>query len=112
MSKMISSLPKDHKFRMPGEHERQSEVWMAWPIRSDNWRYSGKLAQKAFIDITTTIAQNTPVVMLVNHEQFYNARSQLPTHIRIIKMSHNDCWMRDIGATCIINDEGHRRGIS
>lgn len=68
MSKMISSLPKDHKFRMPGEHERQSEVWMAWPIRSDNWHYSGKLAQKAFIDITTTIAQNTPVVMLVNHE--------------------------------------------
>ncbi|KAA8597737.1 agmatine deiminase [Vibrio sp. 10N.286.52.C3] len=112
MSTMISALPKDHKFRMPGEHEPQSEVWMAWPIRSDNWRYSGKLAQKAFIDVATTIAQNTPVVMLVNHEQFDNARTQLPAHIRVIEMSYNDCWMRDIGATYIINDEGQRRGIS
>ncbi|MDR9828716.1 agmatine deiminase [Vibrio sp. FNV 38] len=112
MSKMISALPKDDQFRMPGEHEPQSEVWMAWPTRSDNWRYSGKLAQKAFVDVAVTIANSTPVVMLVNHEQFDNARTQLPEHIRVIEMSYNDCWMRDIGATYVINDDGQRRGVS
>ncbi|MGR5169083.1 agmatine deiminase [Vibrio astriarenae] len=112
MSKMISTLPKQDNFRMPGEHEAQDEVWMAWPTRSDNWRYSGKLAQQAFVDVAEAISQKTPVVMLVNHDQFDNARSQLPAHIRVIEMSYNDCWMRDIGATYVVDDKGNRRGIS
>ncbi|CAM4208435.1 agmatine deiminase [Vibrio agarivorans] len=112
MSKMISTQPKQDNFRMPGEHEAHDEVWMAWPTRSDNWRYSGKLAQQAFVDVAVAISQKTPVVMLVNHDQFDNARSQLPAHIRVIEMSYNDCWMRDIGATYVVDDNGNRRGIS
>lgn len=112
MSKTIHSHPTADSFRMPGEHEAHSEVWMAWPIRSDNWRYNGKPAQKAFVDVAITIARQTPVVMLVEHSEFANARTQLPEDIRVIEMSYNDCWMRDIGATYVINEGGERRGIS
>lgn len=112
MSKTIDTFPIDDNFRMPGEHEPQSEVWMAWPTRSDNWRFSGKPAQKAFVDVAVAIAKTTPVVMLVNHAQFANARAQLPAEIKVVEMSYNDCWMRDIGATYIINENGERRGIS
>ena len=74
---------------MPGEHEAQSEIWMAWPVRSDNWRFSGKWAQKAFVDVATAIAEVTPVVMLVAHNQYSNARAQLPSHIKVVEMSYN-----------------------
>ncbi|MGL6261501.1 agmatine deiminase [Vibrio sp. WXL210] len=112
MSKVYQTLPANDGFRMPGEHEPQQEVWMAWPVRTDNWRYGAKLAQKAFAEVATTIAQQTPVVMLVNHDQFDYARTLLPDHIRVIEMSYNDCWMRDIGATYLVDAQQQRRGVS
>ncbi len=42
MSKQIESTPRQDGFRMPGEHEPQSAVWMIWPERCDNWRYGAK----------------------------------------------------------------------
>ncbi|NIY94321.1 agmatine deiminase [Vibrio diazotrophicus] len=108
MSKIIEGFPKDFGFRMPGEHEPQSEVWMAWPIRGDNWRFSGKLAQQAFVEVAHAISQTTQVVMLVAREQYANARSQLSDQIKVVEMSYNDCWMRDIGATYLVNDNGQR----
>ena len=111
MSKTLEGSPKDLSFHMPGEHEPQSEVWMAWPVRSDNWRFSGKLAQQAFVEVATAISQATPVVMLVAREQYANARTQLPDHIKVVEMSYNDCWMRDIGATYVVNSEGKRAGV-
>lgn len=45
MSKRINSTPRQDGFRMPGEHEPQAAIWMAWPERTDNWRYGGKPAQ-------------------------------------------------------------------
>ncbi|MGY0615944.1 agmatine deiminase [Vibrio sp. FJH11] len=112
MSKTIYSYPYNENFRMPGEHEPHNEVWMAWPTRSDNWRYSGKPAQKAFVDVAIAISKTTPVVMLVEHSQFANARARLPADIKVVEMSYNDCWMRDIGATYVTNENGTRRGIN
>ncbi len=112
MSSIVEGYPQDAGFRMPAEHEPQKEVWMAWPVRSDNWRFSGKLAQKAFVDVASAIAEVTPVVMLVGHEQFANARAQLPDQIKVVEMSYNDCWMRDIGASYVVNDKGDRSGVS
>ncbi|MCE0493362.1 agmatine deiminase [Vibrio salinus] len=113
MSKVIDGLPVEHDFYMPGEHAPQEQVWMAWPVRSDNWRNGAKPAQKAFVDVARVIAEETQVVMLVSQSQYKNAREQLPSHIRVIEMSYNDCWMRDMGATCLIHQTQElRRGIS
>ncbi|MFM2479912.1 agmatine deiminase [Celerinatantimonas sp. YJH-8] len=112
MSNIITQLPIEEGFYMPGEHHPQCEVWMAWPVRSDNWRNGAKPAQKTFVDIACAIAEETPVVMVVNQVQYANAREQLPAHIKVIEMSYNDSWMRDIGATYVINSQGQRRGVS
>lgn len=112
MSKFLKTLPADDGFRMPGEHEAQDEVWMAWPTRTDNWRYGGKMAQKAFTEVAAAISAYTKVVMIVPHDQFNHARALLPDAIKVLEMSYNDSWMRDIGATYVINDQGERRGIS
>ena len=97
---------------MPCETHPQDEVWMAWPTRTDNWRYGGKMAQQAFCDVAEAISRYTKVTMIVPSEQFHNARSVLSPEIRVLEMSFNDSWMRDIGATYLINGKGERRGIS
>ncbi|HIF9358966.1 TPA: agmatine deiminase [Photobacterium damselae] len=103
--------PTELGFRMPGEHEAHDAIWMAWPDRPDNWRYGAKLAQKAFVDVATTIAKTTPVTMIVNESQYQNARHQLPENIQVIEMSTNDSWMRDIGPSYVVNDQNQRMGI-
>lgn len=112
MSKMLDSTPRQDGFRMPGEHEPQDDVWLAWPIREDNWRASGKPAQQAFTAVAHAIVQSTPVTVLVQEDHYQEARNALNDKVRVIKMNYNDCWMRDIGATYVINDKGERRGIS
>ncbi|WP_427981661.1 agmatine deiminase [Agarivorans sp.] len=112
MSRIINSQPLADRFYMPGEHTEHSELWMAWPVRTDNWRYGGKAAQAVFVNVAVAIAKHTPVVMVVEHSQFANARSQLPAEIKVLEMSYNDCWMRDIGATYLVNGRGQRRGVN
>ena len=111
MSKRLKTLPSNDGFRMPGEYEPHEAIWMAWPERPDNWRNGGKLAQQSFIEVAIAISQTTPVYMAVNETQYRNARQRLPSNISVIEMSANDCWMRDIGPTYIVNDKGVRRGV-
>ncbi|MCG8531707.1 MAG: agmatine deiminase, partial [Desulfovibrionales bacterium] len=111
MSAKCNSLPRDDGFRMPGEHEQHAEIWMAWPERTDNWRLGGKPAQAAFVEVAKAIAEVTPVTMAVSAAQYDNARHMLPDHIRVVEMSTNDAWMRDIGPSYVVNSKGERRGV-
>ena len=111
MSTTYTSTPKTDGFRMPGEHEPHAEMWIAWPERTDNWRYGGKPAQDVFVNTAKAISEVTPVTMAVSSDQYDNARSILPEHIRVVEMSTNDAWMRDIAPSYVVNDKGERRGV-
>lgn len=112
MSAILTTTPKQDGFRMPAEHEPQEQVWMAWPTREDNWREKGQYAQQEFIDVASAIAQFTPVTFIVGANHFQSARMTLPGSIRLIEIPSDDCWMRDIGATYVVNDKGERRANS
>lgn len=111
MTKQLSTSPKQDGFRMPAEHEPQSAIWMAWPERTDNWRYGAKPAQATFVAVAKAIAKTTPVTMVVSAEQFENARVVLPSYIQVLEMSTDDSWMRDIGPSYVVNGHGERRGV-
>ncbi|YCO01064.1 agmatine deiminase [Vibrio sp. VNB-15] len=111
MKKLLQTTPKQDGFRMPAEQEPHSEIWMAWPERTDNWRNGAKPAQKVFAEVAKQINQTTPVTMLVSADQYDNAVSRLPDDIRVLEVSTDDSWMRDIGASYVVNDEGERRGV-
>src|SRR5690625_3007761 len=111
MSETISSTPKKDGFRMPGEHEEHAGTWMLWPMRTDTWRAGAKPAQQAFVEVAKAIARFEPVTMCVNAEQYENARARLPEEVRVVEISSNDAWMRDIGPTFVTNDQGEIRGI-
>ena len=65
----LDSTPRADGFRMPGEHEPQQAVVMAWPERLDNWRDNAAPAREAFAMVANTIAEETPVIMCARSSQ-------------------------------------------
>lgn len=96
---------------MPGEFEPHSGCWMAWPERPDNWRLGAKPAQEAFAAVAAAIAPSEPVTMAVSDAQFENCRAMLPPAVRVVEVSTDDAWMRDIGPTFLVDGSGERRGV-
>jgi len=106
-----SLTPAAAGFRMPGEFEPHDGCWMLWPQRRDVWRHGARPAQQAFVEVATAIARSEPVTVGVNDSQYENARAMLPAHIRLVEISSNDSWMRDMGPTFLIDDKGNRAAV-
>src|SRR5579863_2216747 len=102
----LNSTPANDKFRMPAEYERHAGCWMLWPERTDNWRDGAKPAQAAFSAVAHAIAQGEPVTVGVSAAQFRNARARLAESVRVVEISANDAWARDIGPTFVVNAAG------
>jgi agmatine deiminase len=96
---------------MPAEFEAHSGCWMLWPERPDNWRDGAKPAQAAFSAVATAICGGEKLTVGVSAQQFHNARAHLPRNVRVVELSSNDAWMRDVGPTFVIDAKGRRRGI-
>ena len=96
---------------MPAEWEPHAGCWMLWPKRRDTWRKGGKPAQLAFVELAHEISRFEPVTVGVNPDQFRNARALMPQQIRVLELPNNDAWIRDSGATFVVNDAGNVRGV-
>lgn len=111
MVRTLESTPAADGYRMPAEWAHHSGCWLVWPERPDNWRLGGKPAQAAFTRVAAAIAETEPVTVAVSARQFDNARSELPDSVRVVEMTNDDSWMRDIGPTFVVNDAGDVRGV-
>ena len=109
--KRLNTIPKNDGFRMPGEFEKHAGTWIIWPERPDNWRLGAKPAQKVFTEVASVISKYEPVTVAVNRGQYSNARQMLPSNVRVVEMSNDDSWIRDCGATFLVNDKGNRRAV-
>ncbi len=109
--KRLDSTPKADGFRMPGEFEHHSGCYMIWPERPDNWRNGAKPAQAVFTKVASIIGRYEPMTMIVSKAQYSNARGMLPSYVRVVEMSNDDSWVRDCGATFVVNEEGVKRGV-
>lgn len=111
MKKIIGTTPRQDGFRMPGEFEKHSGTYIIWPERPDNWRLGGKPAQKTFVEVASVIGKYEPCTVVVSSWQYANARGMLPDYVRVVEMSNNDSWIRDCGATFLVNNKGELRAV-
>jgi agmatine deiminase len=111
MAKTLTSVPAGDGFRMPGEFEPHAGCWMLWPERPDNWRKNAQPAQSAFAAVAEAIGRFEPVTVGASAAQFQHARAALKSAVRVVELSADDAWMRDIGPTFVVDDAGERRGI-
>jgi agmatine deiminase len=111
MSTTLTSTPAADGYRMPGEFEAHSGCWMAWPERPDNWRLGAKPAQQAYAAVAEAINVCEPVTMAVSDAQFEHCRAVLSPTIRVVEVSTDDAWMRDVGPSFLLDASGGRRGV-
>lgn len=93
--KLTNTTPNHDGFRMVAEFEPQQSSYLIWPERQDNWRNGGKPVQKVFTELAKTIAKFQPVTMLVNQDQYINAKDNLDGIARVVEMSSDDAWAKD-----------------
>jgi agmatine deiminase len=98
-------------FSMPAEWAPHAGCWMIWPERPDNWRLGAKPAQRAFTEVATAIARFEPVTMLVSARQYENARAMLHESVRVVEISTNDSWCRDVGPSFLCGAGGQLAGV-
>jgi agmatine deiminase len=110
-SRPLVGTPLADGFWMPGEFERHAGCWMLWPQRADNWRERALPVQEAFALLTAAISQFEPLTVGVPARQFDFARSALLPRVRLVKLSSDDCWMRDVGPSFVVNAGGELRGV-
>ena len=109
--KRLNTIPKQDGFRMPGEFEKHTGTYIIWPERPDNWRLGAKPAQKVFTEVASVIGKYEAVTVIASRAQYSNAREMLPSYVRVVEMSNDDSWVRDCGATFLVNDKGNRRAV-
>ena len=97
--------PRDLGLFMPGEWEKHTCCWMAWPARVDLWP-NIEATKKAYANVANTIAEFEPVNLLVLPSMLDDARAYLSKNVEIIEMSIDDSWTRDSGPNFLINDSG------
>jgi agmatine deiminase len=107
----LPRTPAADGFWMPAEFEPHDGTWMLWPERPDNWRKAAAPAQRVLTEVARAIARFEPVTIGASAAHFEGARAALPTHIRVVEMSHDDCWARDVGPTFVVNERGAVRGV-
>ena len=107
----LTTTPKSDGWFFPAEFEPHKRTYLIWPQRTDTWRNGAKPAQKVFAQVTKAISRFEPVTMLVNAEQFLNARAMLPDSVQVLEMSSNDAWCRDCGPTFLLNAQGKLRSV-
>ena len=111
MARTLDSTPLADGFSMPAEFAPHAGCWMLWPERPDNWRAGAQPAQRAFAEVAAAIARFEPVSVGVSANYFEYARAQLAPNVRLVEISHDDAWMRDVGPTFVTNKMGVRRGV-
>lgn len=51
------------------------------------------------------------MTVCVSKWQYDNARNMLAHYVKVVEMSNNDSWIRDCGATFVINNKGEVRAV-
>ena len=111
MPRTLKTTPLEDGFWMPGEFEPHAGTWMLWPERADNWREGAGPAQQAFVAVASAISQFEPVTVGVSDRQFVETRKRLPEAVRVVEITSDDAWMRDVGPTFVVNARGDVRGV-
>ena len=105
------STPKSDGYYMPSELAEHKCTYLLWPERPDNWRLGAKPAQAAFKNVVEAIAKHEPVVLGVNQSQYSHVLGMNMENVQVVEISNNDSWIRDTGATFLVNDKGGVRAI-
>ena len=96
-------------WRMPGETAPQARVWMGFPPPGETAGHSATAldeARRAWAAVAHAIAEFQDVSVLVDPADEAIAPAYLGTHIQRYTCPLDDAWLRDIGPSFVLGDDG------
>jgi agmatine deiminase len=96
-------------WRMPAEWVPHERTWMAWPSTGYSLgedEASADEARSAWAAVANAVVAFEPVTMVVPEADDDIARQYLDERVEIVHAPLDDAWMRDIGPTFVVDDDG------
>ena len=103
-------------WRMPAETAEHDGTWMAWPSSGytlGDTTTEADEARATWAAVAHAVLQFEPVRMVVDPSAVVTARQWLRRDVEIFEAPLDDAWMRDIGPTFVVGEQGlgGRRGL-
>jgi len=106
--------PINFNYKMPAEWVKHSRTYISWPVQSSMcYPQDYDAVCLGYAEIIQVIAEFEPVTVVANAADserlsrlFHNDR------IEILRIDHNDAWLRDNGPTFLLDDTGRVAGVN
>lgn len=102
-------------WRMPIEGHRQERLWLAWPTAGytlGETETEIEEARNTWAAVANAASEFEPVTIVVNPGDEHIAKRYLSSQITLLTAPLNDAWMRDIGPSFVISDEGRLGAVN
>ncbi|MGW5146476.1 agmatine deiminase family protein [Rhodococcus koreensis] len=101
-------------WRMPAEGELHERTWMAYPSAGYSLGDTPEEQHEArttWAEVAHAVARFEPVTVVVDPGEVAAAKKYLSADIDIAPAPLNDAWMRDIGPTFVLSEDGRLGGV-
>ncbi|MFI1517528.1 agmatine/peptidylarginine deiminase [Kitasatospora cineracea] len=100
--------PASLGFKMPAEWHPHQRTWMAFPTPNPTFDGPEQLdaARRAWAEVANTVVRYEPVTLVVNTGESEDARRYVAPEVEIVERPLNDAWMRDIGPSFLLGENG------
>ena len=105
------STARDGGFLAPAEWAAHSRCWMAWPARESLWGEGLEAAQDDVAALATAIAAFEPVTVITSPVHLAEASLRFGAGVSCVPMEIDDCWLRDVGPSFVIDGKGTLAGV-
>lgn len=102
-------------WRMPIEGTRQERVWLAWPSSGytlGDTELEAEEARTTWAAVANAASEFQHVTVVVHPGDEAIARRYLSGQINLLSAPLNDAWMRDIGPSFVVNEEGELGAVN
>lgn len=101
-------------WRMPAETAPHDRTWMAFPPATPSLGDSAEdidVARRVWTETAHAVLAFEPVAMVVDPADVALARTMLSSEVTLVEQPLDDAWMRDIGLTFVLDDDGRLGGV-
>lgn len=95
-------------WKMPAEWERHERTWLSFP--ANEYATPVEDSYKAWSEVANAASEYEPVTVLVDPAQEQIAKKYLSSEITTLICDLDDSWVRDNGATFVVNVENGKLG--
>ena len=91
---------------MPPEWAPHTRTWMAWPSSGYLLGEEPEEARTTWAAVAHAVLEFEPVTMVVDPVALPDAQRHLDPRVEIVQAQLDDAWMRDIGPTFVLDEQG------